>query len=198
MSSAKLWQFCVGLDMFKHPLVTYSIWLPSFSSSWKIYTLFAVYGLLCLAVVRYFLRALALHGGHMIAPVPWWRHQLETFSALLALCVGNRRHRAHYDVTVMRLGGNPLCPGTAGSHKIDPLLGGNRYALTLRAAMKSLQCWEATRYVLALRAAIKSPQCWEATRYVLPLRAAIKSPQCWEATRYVLPLRAAKRLTQYW
>ena len=70
----------------------------------------------------------------------WWRHQMETFSALLALCAGNspvtgefphkgqwrgalmfylicactngwvnnldagdlRRHRAHYDVTVMR------------------------------------------------------------------------------------------------
>ena len=53
---------------------------------------------------------------------PWWRHQMETFSALLALCAGNsvslifawinvwaknreagdlRRHRAHYDVTVM-------------------------------------------------------------------------------------------------
>ena len=63
----------------------------------------------------------------------WWRHQMETFSALLALCAGNsphegkwhgalmfslictlinrwvnnreagdlRRHRAHYDVTVM-------------------------------------------------------------------------------------------------
>ena len=73
-------------------------------------------------------------------PGPWWRHQTETFSALLALCAGNspvtgefpsqsqwrgalmlslicawingwinnheagdlRRHRAHYDVTVMR------------------------------------------------------------------------------------------------
>ena len=57
----------------------------------------------------------------------WWRHQMETFSALLALCAGNqfplprpvfyawingwvnnrgagdlRRHCAHYDVTVMR------------------------------------------------------------------------------------------------
>ena len=58
---------------------------------------------------------------------PWWRHQMETFSALLALCVGNsrgasiffficawingwvnnpeagdlRRHRAHCDVRVM-------------------------------------------------------------------------------------------------
>ena len=61
----------------------------------------------------------------------WWRRQMETFSALLAICVGNstvtgefpakrpvtqsfdvffdnngdasdlRRHRAHYDVTVM-------------------------------------------------------------------------------------------------
>ena len=58
----------------------------------------------------------------------WWRHQIETFSALLATCAGNspvtgefpvqrpviinswvnnrgagglRRHRAHYDVTVM-------------------------------------------------------------------------------------------------
>ena len=71
----------------------------------------------------------------------WWRHQIETFSALLALCAGNspvtgefpsqtpvtrsfdvfidlcvnkrlskngvagdlRRHRAHYDVTVMKI-----------------------------------------------------------------------------------------------
>ena len=52
----------------------------------------------------------------------WWRHQMETFSALLALCAGNspvpvnsphkgqwrgtlagdlRRHRAHYDITIM-------------------------------------------------------------------------------------------------
>ena len=79
--------------------------------------------------------------GHIIH-VWWWRHQMETFSALLALCVGNspvtgknsphkgqwrgalmflwsapwindwvnnseagdlRRHRAHYDVFVMRV-----------------------------------------------------------------------------------------------
>ena len=56
--------------------------------------------------------------------IPWWRNQMETFSALLALCAGNspvtnefpawingwvnnreagdfRRHRAHYDVIVM-------------------------------------------------------------------------------------------------
>ena len=49
----------------------------------------------------------------------WWRHQMETFSALLAICTGNspvtwikgwvnhreagdlRRYRAHYDVTVI-------------------------------------------------------------------------------------------------
>ena len=37
-----------------------------------------------------------------------WRHQIKTFSALLAICAGNspltgdlRRHRAHYDVTLM-------------------------------------------------------------------------------------------------
>ena len=60
--------------------------------------------------------------------VPWWRHKMETFSALLAFCAGNllvtmasdaelwcflwsvnnryagdsRRHRAHYDVTLMQ------------------------------------------------------------------------------------------------
>ena len=52
--------------------------------------------------------------------IPWWRHQIETFSALLAFCAGNspvwtwingwinngetgdlRRRHAHYDVTVM-------------------------------------------------------------------------------------------------
>ena len=62
--------------------------------------------------------------------IPWWRHQMETFSALLTICAGNvpgwrgalmfslicfwitgwvntreagdlRRYRAHYDVTVM-------------------------------------------------------------------------------------------------
>ena len=57
---------------------------------------------------------------------PWWRHQMETFSVVLAICAGNspalmfslkstrindwvnngeagymRHHRAHYDVTVM-------------------------------------------------------------------------------------------------
>ena len=74
-------------------------------------------------------------------PRPWWRHQMETFSALLAICAGNsphkgqwrgalmlslictringwvntgeagdlRRHRAHYDVTVMSLA--PLVRG---------------------------------------------------------------------------------------
>ena len=73
--------------------------------------------------------------------LPWWRHQMETFSAILVICAGNstvtgefpaqrpvtrsfdvfldlrlnerlskqswswwlRRHRAHYDVTAMRL-----------------------------------------------------------------------------------------------
>ena len=75
----------------------------------------------------------------LTGPFAWWRHQMETFSALLAICAGNppvtgefpaqrpmtlsfdvffdmrlnenwvnkheagdlRRHRAHYDVTVM-------------------------------------------------------------------------------------------------
>ena len=65
------------------------------------------------------------------SPFTWWRHQMETFSALLAICAGNspvtgefpahrpvtrsfdvffdheagdlRRHRAHYDVIVMYL-----------------------------------------------------------------------------------------------
>ena len=39
----------------------------------------------------------------------WWRHQMKPFSTLLPLCEGNapvtgdlRRHRAHYDFTVMR------------------------------------------------------------------------------------------------
>ena len=45
----------------------------------------------------------------------WWRHQMETFSALLAIYAGNspvpgvnnreagelRRYRAHYDVIIM-------------------------------------------------------------------------------------------------
>ena len=26
---------------------------------------------------------------HRLYPVPWWRHQMETFSALLAICAGN-------------------------------------------------------------------------------------------------------------
>ena len=45
----------------------------------------------------------------------WWRHQMETFSALLAICAGNspvpgeageagdlRLYRIHYDVTIMQ------------------------------------------------------------------------------------------------
>ena len=84
----------------------------------------------------------------------WWRHHMETFSALLALCAGNspvtgefhaqrpvtrgfhvffglcmngwvnnrkagdlRRHRTHYDVTVMLVGGLTLRPHF-GSHQI--------------------------------------------------------------------------------
>ena len=40
-----------------------------------------------------------------LASWPWWRHQMETFSALLAaLCEGDagdlRRHRAHYGITL--------------------------------------------------------------------------------------------------
>ena len=27
--------------------------------------------------------------GYILAPFPWWHHQMETFSALLALCAGN-------------------------------------------------------------------------------------------------------------
>ena len=78
--------------------------------------------------------------GHQMIFIPWWRHQMGTSSALLALCVGNsppvnspnkgqwhgalmlslicdwtnvsannqdagdlRRHRAHYDITVMHI-----------------------------------------------------------------------------------------------
>ena len=73
----------------------------------------------------------------------WWRHQMETFSALLAICAGNwpvtfefpsqsqwpralmfslicawingeagdfRRHRAHYDVTIMYMNWKLLLP----------------------------------------------------------------------------------------
>ena len=33
---------------------------------------------------------LPLHGSHMsVGTSPWWRHQIEPFSALLALCAGN-------------------------------------------------------------------------------------------------------------
>ena len=54
--------------------------------------------------------------GSVFSGYSWWRHQMETFSALLAICVGNsphkgqwrnreacdmRRYRAHYDVSVM-------------------------------------------------------------------------------------------------
>ena len=55
--------------------------------------------------------------GNTIWTWPWWRHQMETFSALLAICVRNsrvtwingwvnnagdcRRQGAHYDVIVM-------------------------------------------------------------------------------------------------
>ena len=28
---------------------------------------------------------------HILSMLPWWRHQIETFSALLALCEGNHR-----------------------------------------------------------------------------------------------------------
>ena len=70
--------------------------------------------------------------------IPWWRHQMETSSALLAICAGKspvtgefpsqrpvtrifdvffdlrldeglRRHRAHYDVTVMTMAAGALC-----------------------------------------------------------------------------------------
>ena len=77
-----------------------------------------------------------LKARYQVICIIWWRHQMETFSALLAICAGNnsphkgqwrgalmfsllcalinswvnnrkagdlRRHRAHYDVTVMRI-----------------------------------------------------------------------------------------------
>ena len=72
------------------------------------------------------------HMGYKLADNTWWRHQMEAFFALLAICAGNssvtgalmfflicawtngwvnnreagdlRRHRAHYDVTVMTNG----------------------------------------------------------------------------------------------
>ena len=69
----------------------------------------------------------------------WWRHQMETFSALLAICTGNspvpgefgprRRYRAHYNVTVMmsnikefqpKWGGNKMCfLGRDNTHVYD-------------------------------------------------------------------------------
>ena len=60
--------------------------------------------------------------GRVIMHLPWWRHRMEIFPALLAICAGNclfcawmngwvnnreagdlRHHRAHYDVTTMLL-----------------------------------------------------------------------------------------------
>ena len=85
------------------------------------------------------------HAYHVISPIsplfshadPWWRHQMETFSALLAFCAGNspvtgalifsligawtngwvnnrdagdsRRHRAHNDVIVITIKASNTC-----------------------------------------------------------------------------------------
>ena len=46
--------------------------------------------------------------GHSSQSSAWWRHQMDTFSALLPLCEGNppvtdlRRNCTHHDITVMK------------------------------------------------------------------------------------------------
>ena len=83
------------------------------------------------------------HCGNLFeySSLSWWRHKMETFSALLALCVGNssvtvvfslicawtngwvnnrdagdfKHHRAHYDVTVMMCNWTAFGVGTCSS-----------------------------------------------------------------------------------
>ena len=36
-----------------------------------------------------------------VNPFPWWRHQMETFSTLLAICVGNSPHKGQWRGALM-------------------------------------------------------------------------------------------------
>ena len=110
---------CYRSEDIKHLFLQFSMYWPTGGDNTELHTLM---------------------DGRMYNSVSWWRHQMETFSVLLAICAGNslvtgefrahkgqwrealmfsliwvwingwvnsheagylRRHRAHYDVTVM-------------------------------------------------------------------------------------------------
>ena len=60
-------------------IVDFTWWLPM-----KTYTNIAIYTFPHIQMAQVVQR---IH--HWVDLVPWWRHQLETFSALLAICAGN-------------------------------------------------------------------------------------------------------------
>ena len=88
-------------------------------------------------------------------PFSWWRHQMETFSASLAICAGNswftmicaringwvnngeagdlRRHCTHYDVVVM-CKGNPMVTSHGSTYQSAPLI------VIIMATMVALRC----------------------------------------------------------
>ena len=65
MSPAKYWPRCRGLNMFTFALERCMLVLL----------------ISCIMGIKYMYLMLMIQ--------PWWRHQMETFSALLALCAGN-------------------------------------------------------------------------------------------------------------
>ena len=77
-------------------------WLNDNLVHWRIYEARGLNELICCQIVIYWLlnksnrELLGIYKNSCLAPVTsfaagmsWWRHQMETFSALLALCAGN-------------------------------------------------------------------------------------------------------------
>ena len=121
-----VWQACVNI--IQDPLT----WMRFREAYWKCQSVMAmksillalwsrspnrvlsIVHLLPTMVLRNSTRGIQLTGVAILSAVQWitptssWRHQMETFSALMALWVVNnreagdlRRHRANYDVNVM-------------------------------------------------------------------------------------------------
>ena len=96
MSSAKCWPFCLGLNG-----LTLNITLEWLLSLWLIFSILNSNSFLnaiktirgqtreSILILHEIKSQRVLNETTRFVPSPWWRHQMETFSALLAICAGN-------------------------------------------------------------------------------------------------------------
>ena len=83
MSSGKWRPFCLALNVLKHIINddAKTIWLPA--------TIMLTYMYTAAEIKTHHIDSSMQEGSISITMYSWWRHQIETFSALLAICAGN-------------------------------------------------------------------------------------------------------------